>query len=89
MRLFGLSDISTRIMARLGIRKESNNAGLLLKLFRTLEASRDQMELRCNFSSSLNGVDGFKAEAFHCGEDRSDGLQPILTILLKVTPSHR
>ena len=34
-------------------------------------------------------VDGFKAEAFHCGEDRSDGLQPILTILLKVTPSHR
>ena len=41
------------------------------------------------FSSSLNGVDGFKAEAFHCGEDRSDGLQPILTILLKVTPSHR
>ena len=38
------------------------------------------------FSSSLNGVDGFKAEAFHCGEDRSDGSQPILTILVKVTP---
>ena len=49
MCLFGLSDILTRTMARLGIRKESNNAELLLKLFRTLEASRDQMELRCNF----------------------------------------
>ena len=57
MRLFGLSDISTRTMAGLGIRKESNKCWLATETFQDLGGLErsNGAEMRAIFSSLLNG----------------------------------
>ena len=57
MRSFGLSDILTRTMARLGIRKESNKCWLATETFQDLGGLErsNGAEMRAIFSSLLNG----------------------------------